>query len=69
MLCRKCFAANERHYNLEADIEKKVLGTFDDDDDGGDEEKEEVKAEVTGAGEGVRDSPPSDVCMEMSKKQ
>ena len=41
-----------------------MLGTFDDD-----EEEGRNGAELTGAGEGPKDSPPSDVCMAMSKNR
>ena len=49
MMGCKCFSAYEQYYNLEADIEKNLLATFDDDD--GDEKGDEgeVKARVAGA--------------------
>ena len=69
MMCRKCFSAYERYYKLEADIEKTLLRTFDD--GGGDEKgaEGEVEAGVTGACEGVGDSPPPDVFPATSKKR
>ena len=69
-MCHKCFSAYERYYNLEADVEKTLLRTFDDDGGGGDEKEDEGEVEggVTGACEGAGDSPPPDVFSATSKK-